>query len=110
MRRDEARVDRRDAIDAAAGGEPVGVMDRRQAVVVRAVAVGERIDAAEARAQPRDGVGEVIRWQQARLAAQQRRGEADREAVAVAAHVEHVAARAQERTQPLDVGEEGGDR
>ena len=61
---------------------------------------------AEARAQPLDRVGRVVRRQQAGLAAQQRRAEADREAVAVADRLSIAPVARQPRGQRARVGEE----
>ena len=77
------------------------VDDARQAVAL-ALGFDQRIGAGETRAQPLDRVRRVVRRQQAGVAAQQRRAEADREPVAVDREIEHRPG----RRQPL--GEGGG--
>ena len=80
----QARIGRRGRADGRGGS----VDDARQAVAF-ALGFDQRIGAGEARAQPLDRVRRVVRRQQAGVAAQQRRAEADREPVAVDREIEH---------------------
>ena len=91
------------------GALAIGMRHRRQAVAV-AAGIDERVDVGEARAQARHGVGHVVGRQQAGVAAQQGRGEADREAIAVAREIEHRAGRRQPLGERKGVGEEGAAR
>ena len=90
---------------AVAGGRRRRMLDVRQAVAV-AAGLDQRVDAIEAAAQALDGVGGVIGRQQAGVAAQERRREADGEAVAIEREVEHLAARRQALRQRRRVGDE----
>ena len=80
------------------------VDDARQAVAF-ALGFDQRIGTGEARAQPLDRVRRVVRRQQAGVAAQQRRAEADGEAVAIGREIEHRPARRQPLGQRGRVGE-----
>ena len=85
---DEVGIDDGDRGDGVGRRRAVGVANRRDVVLAGAF-LDQRIGACEARAKPRDGVGEVIRRQQAGVPAQQRRAEADGEPVAIGREIEH---------------------
>ena len=78
---------------------------------VRHNGIGEAIDIRIVRREPIEHCRGVVRWQQSDLPAAERRGKADREAIAVPAKIDHMAAPRQPCRERGDIAEValGGD-
>ena len=91
------------------------ILDNRQVTEVAILCrrgVDEAVNVGVIQRELVEHTGRVVRRQQVDLATAECRGEADREAVAVAAQIDDMAARREQRGKPGDIGQESlhGDR